>query len=203
MGKLNNIKAIRQMLDGQHRTQSRTSVGYQKNSDVQHHKVGDVWTDANGDEWIQHDGFKIKTGKLKEIRDLLESKKMPANCPKCNEPMVKRLDKKFWVLEKHCFDCQVAFEHNLRIEGKYESYEKSKILKNAEAWLKDAEQEALEIVAAIRNPATYADVDGNIEEWTGGRSADELADKIEMDFKKFKEDFINKLKRDLDNDKTN
>ena len=66
MGKLNNIKAIRQMLDGQHRTQSKTSVGYQKNSDVQTRKVGDVWTDANGDEWIQHDGFKIKTGKLKE-----------------------------------------------------------------------------------------------------------------------------------------
>ena len=201
MAKLNNIRAIRQMLDGQHKTQTKTSVGYQKSNEVVSREVGDTWIDEHGDEWVQHKGFKIKKGKLDEIRALIESKKMPTHCPKCNEPMIKRLDKKFWVLEKHCFDCQVAFEHNLRIEGKYESYEKEKVLKNAEAWLKDAEQEAMEIVAAMRNPITYADVEGNIEEWSGGRSADEIADKIEAGFKKFKEDFINKLKQDLANDK--
>ena len=199
--KLRNIDAIKKMLDGQHKSQSKTSIGYQKTVENTTREVGETWVDENGAEWVQKEGFKIKKGKLDEIRALIEARKMPVKCPKCNEPMVKRLDKKFWVLEKHCFDCQVAFEHNLRIEGKYEAYEKERILKNAEAWLKDAEQEAMEIVAAMRNPVTYADVEGNIEKWSGGRSPDEIADKIEADFKKFKEDFINKLKQDLANDK--
>jgi ribosomal protein L37AE/L43A len=199
--KLRNIDAIKKMLDGQHKSQSKKSIGYQKTVEKTTREVGETWVDVHGAEWVQKEGFKIKKGKLDEIRALIEARKMPVKCPKCNAPMVKRLDKKFWVLEKHCFDCQVAFEHNLRIEGKYEAYEKERILKNAESWLKDAEQEAMEIVAAMRNPVTYSDVEGNIETWSGGRSPDEIADKIAADFKKFKEDFINKLKQELANDK--
>lgn len=208
--KLRNIDAIKKMLDGSHRTQTKTSIGYQKNDAIIKREIGEVWIDENGDEWIQEKGFKIKKGKLDEIRSLIESRKMPSKCPKCDQPMNKRLDKKFWVLEKHCFDCQVAFEHNLRIEGKYEAYEKNKVLQNAEAWLKDAEQEAKILADAFRNPLTYANADGTLETWQGDKTPEEMADIIELEFLNFKENFINKLKQDLnlvnqnqnDNDKT-
>ena len=191
MAKLQNIKAIRQMLDGTHKTQSRKTIGFSdvKSSEIKR-EVGDVWTDENGVEWEQRAGFKIKKGKLDEIRELLVKNRMPSHCPECNQPMTKRLDKKFWALEKRCFDCQVLFEHKLRIEGKYEAYEKERMLKNAEAWLSQAEQEAKELATAFRNPLTFANSDGSIEKWTGGLTGDEMAEKIEKEFELFKENFI-------------
>lgn len=194
--KLRNIDALKKMLDGQHKSQTKSTLGYQKVQEHVAREVGEVWTDEQGNEWVQQKGFKIKKGKLDEIKALVASKRMPANCPKCGKEMNHRLDKKFWALEKHCFDCQVAFEHELRIEGKYEEYEKQRILKNAEAWLAEAEQEAMDIVAAFRNPLTFANSDGTLENWSGGMTGDEIADKIEAEFKLFKENFINKLKND-------
>lgn len=198
MAKLQNIKAIRQMLDGTHKTQSRKTIGFSggKGSETKH-AVGEVWTDDNGVEWEQRDGFKIKKGKLDEIRELLVKNRMPSHCPECSQPMTKRLDKKFWALEKRCFDCQVLFEHKLRIEGKYEAYEKERMLKNAEAWLIQAEQEAQEIAKMFRDPLAFANSDGSIEKWSGGMSGEEMAEKIEKEFELFKENFINKLKQDL------
>lgn len=195
-GKLRNIDALKKMLDGQHKSQTKSTFGYKTVKQEVEHEVGDVWTDEHGNEWIQQKGFKIKKGKLDEIKALVASKQMPTNCPKCGNPMTKRLDKKFWMLEKHCFDCQVAFEHELRITGKFQEYEQQKMLQNAEAWLAEAEQEAMEIVAAFRNPLTFANADGSIETWSGGLTSDEMADKIEAEFKLFKENFINKLKND-------
>jgi hypothetical protein len=196
MAKLNNIKAIRQMLDGQHKSQTKRTYGYETINQEVERQVGEVWTDEKGAEWVQCKGFKIKKGKLEEIKSLIASKQMPTNCPKCSKEMNQRLDKKFWALEKHCFDCQVSFEHELRLDGKFEAYEKERILKNAEAWLAEAEQEAMEIVEAFRNPLTFANSDGSIENWSGGLTGDEMADKIEAEFKLFKENFINKLKND-------
>lgn len=198
MTKLQNIKAIRQMLDGTHKTQTKKTIGFSggKSSETKR-EVGEIWTDENGIEWEQRNGFKIQKGKLDELRDMLAKTRMPAACPKCNQAMTKRLDKKFWALEKHCFDCQVEFEHNLRIEGKYAAYEKERMLKNAETWLKDAEQEAKELADAFRNPLTFANSDGTIENWSGGMTGDELAEKIEKEFEQFKENFIQKIKQDL------
>lgn len=194
-GKLNNIKAVRQMLDGVHKTQTKKTVSF---SDVKkvdsERKVGDVWVDENGVEWEQRTGFRIQKGKMDEVRSLIASSRMPSVCPKCNQPMTKRLDEKFWKLEKHCFDCQVSFEHELRIEGKFEQYEKDRIRRNAEAWLADAEQEAVEIVNAFRNTLTFTNSDGTFENWSGGKTADEIAEQIETEFLKFKESFLNNLK---------
>lgn len=194
--KLQNIKAIRQMLDGVHKTQTKNTVTF---SDVQitqetTRAIGETWTDENGIEWEQRSGFRIRKGKLNEIRDLiLAETQVPDTCPKCHNPMTKRLDKKFWKLEKHCFDCQVNFEHELRLEGKYEAYERDRIRKNAEAWLQQAEQEAMEIVNVFKNPVTFANADGTLEKWSGGMKPEEIADKIEKEFQKFKEDFLTKL----------
>lgn len=196
MAKLRNIEAIRKMLDGTHKTQTKKSVGFADiRQKTQPRQVGEIWMDENGVEWEQRTGFKIKKGKLDEIRELINASKMPAQCPKCSQPMTKSLDKKFWKLEGHCFDCQLELEHTLRIEGKYEDYERDRVLRNAEAWLADAEQEAKELAEVFRNPVTFANADGTIEEWSGGMSGDELAEKIEKEFEEFKINFIDKLKQ--------
>lgn len=199
MAKLQNIKALKQMLDGTHKSQNKSAVSFANvKGSEKTRAVGEVWTDENGVEWEQRSGFKIKKGKLDEIRELLVANRMPSHCPKCNQEMNKRLDAKFWKLEKHCFDCQVEFEHTLRIEGKFEEYSSNRILRNAESWLADAEKDAKEIIETFRNPITFANADGTFEEWSGGKSAEDVAEQIEKEFKEFKENFINELKQKND-----
>jgi len=193
MAKLQNIKAIKQMLDGTHKSQSKTVVGYQGESSTKH-AIGETWIDANGKEWEQRDGYKVSVNKF---LDSIAETRMPSCCPKCNKEMKHRFDKKFWYLEKHCFDCQVQYEHELRIEGKYEEYEKRRLLANALAWLKDAEKEAQEIIDGFRNPATYANSDGTYEKWHHNVTPEEIADRIEKEFAEFKVNFIQKLENDL------
>ena len=70
--KLRNIDAIKKMLDGTHRTQTKQTVGFADAKAVsEKHAVGDVWTDSDGVEWEQREGFKIKKGKMDEIRSLI------------------------------------------------------------------------------------------------------------------------------------
>ncbi len=69
--------------------------------------------------------------------DLLKEFRMPWFCPKCNKTMKKRLDNKFWRIQGVCFDCVLEMENKLRIDGKYESYEKRKVLQNRLSWVKD------------------------------------------------------------------
>ena len=49
----------------------------------------------------------------------------------------KNIDDKMWRLYGHCFDCQIDFEHKLRVEGKYDEWEKTKVLENKKAFIKD------------------------------------------------------------------
>jgi ribosomal protein L37AE/L43A len=195
MTKLRNNEAVRRMLDGTHRTQTKNTLSFSGTDNKDEvHFVGEVWKDKDGIEWEQRAGFKIKKGKLDEIRNKLAEKHLPSHCPSCKQPMKKKLDAKFWKLEGRCLDCQIDFEHQLRIEGKFEKYENDRILKNAEAWLKEAEQESKELANVFRNPLQFAGADGVFENWSGGLTGEEIASKIEEEFELFKENFIKKLK---------
>ena len=81
-------------------------------------------------------------------------------------------------------------EHELKMEGKYEEYERSKILENAKAWLKQAELEKDTIKLAMQ--ARFVNEDGSLEEWDG-MSWSEMEEKIENEFRTFRENFIQKL----------
>ena len=56
--KLQNIKAINQMLSGTHRSQNKTTVGYQ--SKEEDRNIGDKWIDNNGIQWEQKNGVRSK-----------------------------------------------------------------------------------------------------------------------------------------------
>tara|TARA_R110000772_G_scaffold89431_1_gene185342 strand:- start:874 stop:1134 length:261 start_codon:yes stop_codon:yes gene_type:complete len=81
-------------------------------------------------------------------------------------------------------------EHQLRIDGTYDEYEKNKILENSKAWLKQAELEKETIKLAMK--ARFVNEDGSLEDWDGG-SWEEIESKIDNEFQMFRENFINKL----------
>jgi hypothetical protein len=72
------------------------------------------------------------------------------------------------------------------------------MLSNAEAWLKQAELEKEVLKTTLK--ASFVNEDGSIEEWAEGMSEVELEEKIDKDFKKFKTDFIGKLKNEQTTD---
>lgn len=191
MTKLRNISAIRKMLDGTHRSQTKTSVSLNTSEAPIKREVGEKWVDETGKEWEQRQGYKISVTKA---LDLIAENRMPAQCPKCSNPMTKKnLDEKMWNIHKICFDCVIDIEHQLRIEGKYNEYERQKIRENAMSWLRDAEKDVEDLVNAYRY-ASFVNQDGSVEKWTGGLSAEEFEAKVRGEFDKFKTEFIDKLK---------
>ena len=79
----------------------------------------------------------------KRIDEKLEATKgarMPWFCPECKKVMKKRLDDKMYRLHNQCFDCQIKFEAKLRAEGKYENWEKQKVLRNKLSWINEQVQ---------------------------------------------------------------
>ena len=195
MSKLQNIKAIKQMLDGTHRTQTRKSFHYgdadQTAEKNKKREIGDIWTETdpvtgNVTTWEQKDGFRVKHSKLQEVRDYLHTFK---NCPKekCTCISPTHVDNKMKIFHGMCLDCVIDFEHKLRIQGKYEAYEKEKIGENIRAFFKDADKEVEVIKRALENKLTFMNGDGTSETWDQSDRQIWL-DKIENDYKQLKED---------------
>ena len=69
--KLQNIKAVQQMIDGTHKFQTKKAIGFSDAEAMakkaQRHEVGDTWeeTDARGNVYIieQKEGFRIRKTK--------------------------------------------------------------------------------------------------------------------------------------------
>tara|TARA_R110001592_G_scaffold87117_5_gene257314 strand:- start:35370 stop:35984 length:615 start_codon:yes stop_codon:yes gene_type:complete len=198
MRKLKNIKAVKEMLEGKHKTQTKKTVSFDKNKEVVKRNAGDVWTDEDGQKWEQKRGYKVKLGKLHKLRDDL--KKFP-NCRKdvCTCTDAGQVDLKMKAYHGMCLDCVIDMEHQLKMDGTYDEYEKKKLLANAEAWLKQAEIEKDILKYSIE--ANFINEDGSIEKW-GGLNKDEVIERIETGFQKFKEDYIGKLKTELDEKNT-
>jgi len=189
MAKLKNIETVKKMLDGSHHTQTKKSF-YFGGEKKQDRKIGERWVDKEGTEWVQQDGYKINVPKLQEIRDMMS---VPSVCPECGRPMKKRLDSKFWWSHKMCMDCVIEFETKLRIEGKYEEYEREKVLANVMAWLKDAEKEKEYLKRMYSKPIEYTNSDGTIETWNSPMTPEEMCKKIDDDFEKIREQVLKEL----------
>lgn len=111
---------------------------------------GETWVE-NGKTYIQKQGYKEQLGRLQEIR-------MPWWCPKCTKPMNHRFDRKFYYLRGWCFDCNVEWEGQLRIEGKWEAFEARMIRENEKSFLRNKIQEQLDYVRTFKLPqAHYGD----------------------------------------------
>ena len=194
--KLKNVKAVKEMLGGEHKTQTKKTVSF-ADKVIERREVGETWTDDKGQKWEQRNGYKVKVGKLSKLREELKS--FP-NCNKetctCIEP--GQADLKMKAIHGMCLNCVVEMEHNLKMSGEYEEYERKKLLANAEAWLKQAELEKEVLKTTLK--ASFVNEDGSIEKWKEGMTEDELMEKIDKEFETFRENFIGKLKNEQSTD---
>jgi len=208
--KLQNIKAIQQMIDGTHKFQTRKTVGF-SDADAtakknEKHEPGDTWEETDpvtGVTYVieQREGFRIKKTKnsdvFQSIRD--EMRSFP-NCPKetctCltqktyNSPANEKMRK----IHGMCLDCVVDMEHELKKSGKYAEYEQNKIRENALAWLESAERD-VELLKRTYTEASkfVTNADGITEEWSAKMTPEEFDETIQKQFDKFKENFLKNL----------
>lgn len=204
--KLQNIKAIQQMLDGNHKFQTKKTVGF---SDAEaaakkseRHEVGDIWEEVDPVTGMvtvveQKEGFRIRKTKnsdtMQTVRDYLRS--FP-NCQKESCTCVKpnHLDEKMRKVNGMCFDCTIEYEHKLKTEGKFNEYATEKIHNNAMAWLKQTEQEVELLKRAYTEAAkVVTNSDGMTETIEARMTPEQFEEQIQKGFDKFKQDFLEKL----------
>ena len=151
--------ALKNILDGKP-TEKRSMVGYQG-------------------EQEKNLGGKTRESELSKI---MQSVRMPLFCPKCKKTMKKKLDDKFWRLFEHCWDCQIDFEHKLRLEGKYDEWATERAKNNQKGWIEDMIQ--------------------SIEQWRTERPVDQIYDvgikdpEVKIEKAQVNEKALNKLADD-------
>ena len=105
MGK--NVKKIQNMLMGNH--DSKVQVGY-GDQESDYHAVGDKWTDSDGIEWEQKNGYRERINQRVANVGLFD--KQCKDCDKnCNND---KRDKETFMRMDRCFHCQINFEVDLK-----------------------------------------------------------------------------------------
>jgi hypothetical protein len=204
--KLQNVKAVQQMLDGSHKFQTKKTVGFSDSEKTaktnERHDIGDVWEETDTSSGItyiieQRDGFRIKKTKNSEaLQSLREEIRSFPNCRKdvCTCLGTHRLDKKMQKLHGMCFDCTIEMEHELKTTGKFEEYEQSKIRENKLAWLASAERDVEMLREAYTQASQFVtNSEGEKENWSARMTPDEFNETIQKQFDIFKEKFLNNL----------
>lgn len=203
MSKLQNIKAVKEMLTGTHKFQRRTTVGYEKKKDTKTRKVGEIWeeTSPNGDviEWEQKQGYRVKRRKITKILDKVreELNQYPNcydTCEKKKTAKYTQHDKKIRDVHGMCLDCLARYETYLKANGEFEEYERKRHLESATSFFKDAEVEK-EIIKKALDAIEYVEEDGSKEVWKS-ENKQALLEKIDRDFEKLKNDILGPLQKE-------
>ena len=191
--KRKDVERMRNLIKGKSGESSELQVGYTKSQEQ--HKEGDIW-EENGKKWTIKDGIKQTYTKLDKVK---KEAILPLFCPCCSNLMKKRNDVKMYNIHKMCFDCVVDMEHKLRIDGKYEEYERAIVSGNAKSYLDDLEQYLLE--AINESNTQFVSERGEIERWKGGIDSKKFLEEMRSNFIEYRKQ-IKEYKEHKPNDKT-
>ena len=138
MGK--NVKKIQDMLTGNYG--GKIQVGY-GDQESKHHQVGDRWTDSDGVEWEQKNGFYTKVNSMPAVGIFSKQCK---DCDKVitNSNNTHPMDFILWKKQQRCFHCQIDFEAMLKTKGRWRFWVRLQQLSNMEAIEKDLEASIFE-----------------------------------------------------------
>ena len=188
--KRKDVERMRNLIKGKSGESSELQVGYTKSQEQ--HKEGDIW-EEKGKKWTIKDGIKQTYTKLDEVK---KAAILPLFCPSCGGIMKKRNDTKMYNIHKMCFDCVVKMEHKLKIEGKYEQYERDMLANNAEDYINDLESYLLEALNSSNDQ--FISERGEVERWKGGLAKEKVTEELKEFFNEHKKD----IKEYKQNDKT-
>jgi len=181
-----NIEIIKQLMDGE-------NPFYQSGYGPKRikRKEGEEWTDGKGKTWKIKSGAKISVNKqMDTIRNML--KRICTGCGQDMDFTYDRLDHKVFPKTGKCYKCLELEEFELRVSGKWEDYEKKKIMKNKLGMLKDFKEKVIETIDFLKNDTgKMEDVmsNGDIVTFRGKANPQWLMD-AERDFIKVNEEIV-------------
>jgi hypothetical protein len=110
-----NLQRVQDMLNGNN--QGKIQSGY--TGEVQKKReIGDIWTDSDGVQWEQKNGYKSKITKINVGI-------FTHQCSDCKKACTKSFDVDTWKRMGRCYHCQMDFELMLKTK---------KIGKNGNKW---------------------------------------------------------------------
>jgi len=205
--KLQNVKAIKQLLEGSHKSQTRKSTYLGKlDSEISEENIIERFENGDPKIWIetkpngtkirvtQHEGFKSRVPEnsiLDQVRDIL---RVPDKCPSCGKDMrdhEKTLNFKFYFKRKKCFECVLKEERSIRQKGEeaWKKYQNKIMKSNAESWFKDCDKE-VEILKTQMKETVWENADGE----RGEVDISQMVKIIDKDYKKLKADIRKSFK---------
>jgi len=175
-----DVQRMRNIISKKSGDATGTQVGYSKQH--QDYQEGDIWEES-GKQWTIKNGIKQTVTKFDKLKKMFI---MPIACPKCSQAMVVNdLNKKMWNIHQMCFDCVIKMEAQLKVEGKYEEYERNMLNKNKNAMVDDFEK-AVENFYNSR-AESYVTEQGDVETWGGGKINEEEIKEVKEYLKKLRE----------------
>jgi hypothetical protein len=146
------------------RTDNNQNVfGYEKEAE-ETKEVGEVWTDSEGKEWEQKEGFKINTTKMDEVRDYLK-KITTCSSEDCKTIKYSSADKKLIVRTGLCATCLAKQETALRADGTWPFYEDYKMSLNKLAQVRELKSQYEEALEGVKQQIEIVNEDGTISKW--------------------------------------
>jgi hypothetical protein len=156
-----DVQRLRNLVQGKYADKSQVSIGYSKEQE-NHHIEGDIWVE--GDKtWTIKDGVKQNVTKLDKARETIN---FPIFCPSCKKPMKPHLDKKWFNLYKHCFNCQIDAETQLRIKGEFQDQVKNIVNSDLDGIINDFESWIDDQIQNDKNESFITEA-GDVEKWVG------------------------------------
>ena len=146
----------------------------------QKREVGEVWTDKDGKEWEQKDGFKINRSKMDDVREYL-SKLNTCSGEKCETIQYSNADKKLIRKTGLCATCLAKLETALRVDGTYPFYEDYKISRNQLAYVRDLKMRFEEALAGVTKQFEFVNEDGSINNWQWDIDLDKVKEDLQRD----------------------
>ena len=168
--KQRDVERLRNLVKGKYGERTTVGVGYQKAKEF--HKEGDIW-EEDGRQWTIKNGVKQNITKLDSAK---QGVVLPLFCPKCSKSMKPHLDKQWFIINGHCYNCQVDYEFQLRKEGKFEEMEKQVVNDHLDGITKDFEVWFDEM---INSKDTFVTEAGDVEKWDGSGKEQLLRQKQE------------------------
>jgi hypothetical protein len=159
--KTRDVQRMRNIITKDYGAKTGVQIGYSK--EYVERKEGDVW-EERGKQWTIKNGIKMTVTKLDNVKKALQ---MPLTCPTCHQPMNKgRLDKLMYSVHKQCSDCVIKYETKLKLEGKFEEYQKNINNQSISYHIKEMENVLLEL-ALNQSDESFVTEAGDIETWKG------------------------------------
>jgi len=160
---------------------NQTQFGYEGEKETKR-DVGEVWTDKDGKEWEQKEGYRTNVTRMDDVRAYLDKL---SNCSKedCKTIQYSSADKKLIRKTGMCIVCLAKFEQQLKEDGAFPFYEDYKITRNKLAYVRELKDRYEEALRGVSKQMEFINEDGSIQTWTW-----------DVDIEKVKED----LQKDID-----